>query len=63
MCDSGCVEGKISFSVEANTIPTKNGSSNFGCIGNSYTYDDGDGFIIVYLDDEAWHCFYPENKE
>ncbi|MDD4844793.1 MAG: hypothetical protein PHU31_10785 [Anaerotignum sp.] len=63
MGDSGCVEGKIKSSVESNAIPTENGSSNFGCIGNSYTFDYGDGFIMVVLDDEAWHCFYTENAE
>ncbi|KXL53774.1 hypothetical protein CLNEO_10000 [Anaerotignum neopropionicum] len=63
MGDSGCVEGKITSSVELNSIPTENGSSNFGCIGSSYTYDYGDGFIMVHLNDEEWHCFYAENKE
>ncbi|KXL52120.1 hypothetical protein CLNEO_24690 [Anaerotignum neopropionicum] len=63
MGDAGCVEGEITSSVELNSIPTENGSSNFGCIGNSYTYDDGDGFIMVCLNDGEWHCFYAENKE
>lgn len=63
MGDSGCVEGEITSSVESNSIPTENASSNFGCIGNSYTYDDGDGSIMVRLDDEQWHCFYAESKE
>ncbi|WMI80569.1 hypothetical protein [Anaerotignum sp. MB30-C6] len=63
MGDSGCVEGQIKSSVESDAIPTENGSSNFGCIGNSYTYDDGDGFIMVSLgNDNGWHCFYAENK-
>lgn len=63
MGDSGCVEGQIISSVESNAIPTENGSSNFGCIGSNYTYDTGDGFIMVYLNDKEWHCFYAENKE
>lgn len=63
MGDSGCVVGEITSSVEQNSIPTENGSSNFGCIGNMYTYDDGDGSIMVRLDDEQWHCFYAEIKE
>ena len=58
MGDSGSIEGEINSSVEAEEIPTKNGSSNFGCIGNSYTYDFGDGFIMVLLEDKEWHCFY-----
>ncbi len=58
MGDAGSVEGEIISSVDADSIPTENGSSNFGCIGNSYTYNYGDGFIMVALDDGEWHCFY-----
>lgn len=63
MGDSGCVEGQILSTVEEGAIPTENGSSNFGCVGNSYTFDSGDGFIMVFMDDEAWHCFYSEKTE
>ncbi len=62
MGDSECVEGEIISSIEEDSIPTENGSSNFGCIGNSYTSDTGDGFIMVFLEDKKWHCFYTQNK-
>lgn len=63
MGDADCVEGQILSTVEEGTIPTENGSSNFGCVGNSYTFDFGDGFIMVFMEDEKWHCFYSEKAE
>lgn len=63
MGDADCVEGQILSTVDEGAVPTENGSSNFGCVGNSYTYDSGDGFIMVFLEDEEWHCFYSEKAE
>lgn len=63
MGDADCVEGQILSTVEEGTVPTENGSSNFGCVGNHYTFDSGDGFIMVFLDDEKWYCFYKEGMK
>ena len=62
MGDSGCVEGEILSSVDNDLIPTENGSSNFGCVGNPYTYDFGDGEIMIALEDN-WHFFYAKTQE
>ena len=62
MGDAGSVAGYIESSVAENETPTKNGESNFGCIGNSYTYDT-DGGIMVFMDDEKWHWFYCLQEE
>lgn len=62
MGDSECVEGEIISTVDEGEVPTENGCSNFGCVGNAYTYDTGDGFIMVFMDDEKWHCFYSERE-
>lgn len=63
MGDADCVEGQILSTVEEGAVPTENGSSNFGCVGNSYTFDSGDGFIMVFMEDERWYCFYSEKAE
>lgn len=60
MGDSGCVDGEILSSVEKDRIPTENGESNFGYIGNSFTKDDGDGAIMVFIEDE-WFWFYAKD--
>ena len=52
MGDAGCVEGEIQSTVSAGEIPTENGQSNFGGIGNPYTFDSGDGGIMVFIEDE-----------
>lgn len=57
MGDSGCVAGEIISSVKSGEIPTENGQSNFGCVGNPYTKEDGDGRIMVMLDDEIYYFF------
>ena len=63
MGDAGCVEGKIASTVEAGTIPVENGQSNFGCIGNPYTYDfDNAGNIQVLMEDEEYHFFYTQEE-
>ena len=46
----------FSFLKEGET-PKENAQSNFGCIGNSFTRDDGDGQIVVFMDDEEYHVF------
>lgn len=51
------VEGYIQTSVKENEIPAENEESNFGCVGNAYTKDNGDGWIMVLMDDEEWHIF------
>ena len=56
MGDSWCVEGEITSSVEKNKIPSENGQSNFGNIGSYYTKDDGNGQVMVSIDDK-WYWF------
>lgn len=51
------VEGYIQTSVKENEIPAENEESNFGCVGNAYTKDNGDGWIMVLMEDEEWHIF------
>lgn len=52
MGDAGCIEGKIASSVASTEVPEENGASNFGCVGNPYTYDEGDHAIMVYVGGE-----------
>lgn len=59
MGDAESVDGKILSTVENAEIPNENGQSNFGGIGNSFTKDDGNGAIMVFVDDE-WFWFYTE---
>ncbi|MBS6395971.1 MAG: hypothetical protein KH452_02285 [Clostridiales bacterium] len=66
MGDSGCIEGHIASSVESTEIPGENGVSNFGCVGNPYTYDDGDGAIMVCVGEgkeTEYVWFYAEKEE
>lgn len=58
-----CVEGQIASSVAQDKIPSQNGESNFGCVGNSYTYDDGAGWIQVFLEDGEYHIFRTDITE
>lgn len=58
MGDSGCVAGNIRSTVDSGEVPLNNEESNFGCIGNPYTYDEGDGSIMVLMQDEEWHWFH-----
>lgn len=60
MGDSGCIGGEITSTVDVDDMPTENGCSNFGCVGNSYTRDEGDGFIMVFMENGEWRCFYAE---
>ncbi|MBR1743776.1 MAG: hypothetical protein IJ733_18300, partial [Lachnospiraceae bacterium] len=55
--DSGVVEGKIRSSVEEGATPEYNGESNFGGLGDSYTYDDENGEVAVFMGDQEWHVF------
>lgn len=57
MGDAGSVDGHISSSVSPDGIPYEEGQSNFGCVGNPYTWDFGDGAIMVLSEDEEWHIF------
>lgn len=61
MGDSGSVEGEIISSVENTETPSRNAESNFGCIGNPYTYDFGDSWIMVLMGDDEYHIFYEKN--
>lgn len=61
MGDSDCVNGHISSSVKKEEIPSEEGQSNFGSIGSPYTWDSGDGMIMVSVNGE-WHIFYREEK-
>ena len=63
MGDSGNVAGHIESSVNSNEVPTENGQSNFGAVDNPYTYDEGDGSIMVLMEDEEWHWFYCTQDE
>ena len=56
---SDAIEGTIQSTVNANEIPQKNGQSNFGEVGASYTDDADLGFIMVQINDE-WYVFYAE---
>ncbi len=55
--DSGVIAGQITSTVKEGETPTANAQSNFGCIGNFFTRDDGDGQIGVFMDDEQYHIF------
>ena len=57
MGDSGVIAGQITSTVKEGETPKENAQSNFGCIGNSFTRDDGDGQIDVFMDDEEYHVF------
>lgn len=57
MGDADCVEGEIQSTVEAGEIPTENGQSNFGGVGNPYTFAYDQGGIMVFVDD-AYFWFY-----
>ena len=52
------LEGEIRLSAEEGTVPEVNGESNFGGIGDAYTYDDGDDQIGVRMGDGEYHVFY-----
>ncbi|RKI40715.1 hypothetical protein D7V86_16935 [bacterium D16-51] len=56
MGDSSVIGGKISSAVGADEIPQKEGESNFGCIGNSYTKSYGEDWIMVSIGEE-WYVF------
>ena len=62
MGDADSVEGKILSTTQGGEVPTENGQSNFGGVGNPYTYDDGNGGIMVFIDEE-YFWFYKENAE
>lgn len=57
MGDSDAVDGYIQSSLEPDVIPYEEGQSNFGCVGNPYTWDTGDGSIMVLSEDDEWHIF------
>ena len=61
MGDASAVEGKIASSVDSTEIPLQNAESNFGCIGNPYTYDFDDGMIMILMDDDEYHIFYEKH--
>lgn len=60
MGDSGSVGGEIQSSVNEDELPSEEGQSNFGGIGNSYTWDTGNGGIMVFIEDE-WYWFYTDD--
>ena len=59
------IAGQIAFNCKRGRNAEKeNAQSNFGCIGNSFTRDDGDGQIAVFMDDEEYHVFRKyDNKQ
>lgn len=52
MGDAGAVGGHILSATKKTEIPSVNGQSNFGEVGNPYTRDDGDGMIQVLVGEE-----------
>ncbi|MBR1741084.1 MAG: M56 family metallopeptidase [Lachnospiraceae bacterium] len=52
------LEGTIRSSVEEGTVPEFNGESNFGGIGDAYTYTGRDDQIGVLMGDGEYHVFY-----
>lgn len=57
MGDADAVAGHIQSSVGPTETPLNNEESNFGCIGYPYTRDEGDGWIMVFMDDGKYHIF------
>lgn len=54
MGDAGAVAGEIASETSKGAVPTENGQSNFGCVGNAYTI--GEETIMVQIDEE-WFVF------
>ena len=54
MGDAGAVAGEIASETSEGAVPTENGQSNFGCVGNAYTI--GEESIMVQIDEE-WYIF------
>ena len=54
MGDSQAIAGEITSETSEGAVPTENGQSNFGCVGNSYTM--GEETIMVQIDEE-WFVF------
>lgn len=54
MGDSEAVAGEIMSETSEGAVPTENGQSNFGCVGNAYTI--GEETIMVQIDEE-WYIF------
>lgn len=63
MGDVGCVEGEILSTTKAGELPTENGQSNFGGIGNPYTFDSGDGAIMVFVEEEYFWFYAKETAK
>lgn len=61
MGDSGMVAGIIASSVDEGEMPKKNGESNFGCIGNSYTRWNAASVMVDLGDD--WYVFQTKNAD
>ena len=54
MGDSEAVAGEITSETSEGAVPTENGQSNFGCVGDAYTI--GEETIMVQIDEE-WFVF------
>ena len=63
MGDAGSVDSHITASLKPEETPDTEGQSNFGCIGNPYTRDFGDGMIMVVSEDKEWHIFRAEETD
>ena len=58
--DDSAIIGTITSEVDGSEIPTKNGQSNFGCVGAEYAYcDDG----IVVMINNGWQYFKKETDK
>ena len=52
MGDAGAVAGEITSETSEGAVPTENGQSNFGCVGNAYTIGEED--IMVQIGEELF---------
>lgn len=57
MGDAEAIAGEITSETSEGAVPTENGQSNFGCVGNAYTI--GEETIMVQIDGE-WSVFAKE---
>ena len=61
--DSDVPRSEILSTTENGELPTENGQSNFGCVGNLYTTaNDEDTIIMVHIGEERY-VFYDEKQE
>lgn len=62
MGDAGSVDGTIRSVIDPDKTPPQEGQANFGQEGSPYTWDNGDGTIMVFEDGE-YYIFKKETEE